>query len=342
MPTGTNRHWRGGAVGLLALGMLTLAGCFGGKAVEPPLAGGTPSAECARCHGAIYREWQQSAHAAAFTREEFKVASRGHKQEDCLRCHVPQSLDQLSDAPVRTAHRDEGVNCESCHLSSHAYAAPKQFSSYAEHPVVENELLTKSDFCGKCHKAVFQQWSEAPVPADERKTCQECHMPLVRRKTVSGSIWHLLHPTVEVRKHMDARPAPTPGHPNIAMSLAVDEATAGAVCGSVTLTNMVAQHSLPAGEYGFREIAVIVTLLDRYGVASAKHIDRFVAQKRILLPYREPQVLTFRFEPVPADAQTLRVQLVRSSYAGVQEVIAEEERPLRSPADTGRLARGEG
>ncbi len=216
--------------------------------------------------------------------------------------------------------------------------APKQFSSYADHAVVENEFLTKSDFCGKCHKAVFQQWAEAPVPAAERKTCQDCHMPLVRRKTVSGSLWDLLHPTVEVRKHMDARPAPTPGHPNITMTLSIDEASAQTVCGSVTVTNMVAQHSLPAGEYGFREIAVIVTLVDRYGVASAKHVDRFVAQKRTFLPYREPQVLPFRFEPVPADAQALKVQVVRSSYAGVQDVIAEEERPLRTAADEGRLA----
>ncbi len=91
MGAGGDRHWRGTAAALLAATLLAVAGCFGERAQEPPLAGGTPSADCGRCHAAIYKEWQHSAHAAAFTREEYKVASRGHKQADCLRCHVPKS-----------------------------------------------------------------------------------------------------------------------------------------------------------------------------------------------------------------------------------------------------------
>ncbi|KKK48129.1 hypothetical protein LCGC14_3148230, partial [marine sediment metagenome] len=94
---------------------VTLSGCaLGPKPSGHPIAGGSPSETCARCHGEIYAEWRASAHAAAYTRKEFQLATRQHQETDCLRCHIPASLDSLTEQPVRASHLAEGVNCESC------------------------------------------------------------------------------------------------------------------------------------------------------------------------------------------------------------------------------------
>lgn len=315
----------------------TLVGCHRERAMQMPHSGGTPSAVCGECHGAIYKEWKQSAHAAAYTREEFRLATKDHTEAGCMACHIPVSLEKLNGTPVRTEHKDEGVNCESCHLIGDAYAAPKRFSSYADHKIVENDLLVKSDFCGQCHEAIFRQWSDVTVGPDERKTCQECHMPAVPRRTVSGSLWHILHPKVDCRRHEFAMIRPKSVEKHVEMNVTLDEASTETVAGKVELTNTGAQHSLPSGEFGFREIAVVTALVDRYGVASAKQVERFVAQRRHLLPYGKPQTVQFRFDTVPSDADAIEVRLVRSSFAGVEAIMAKHRGPLRPS----RSARGQ-
>ncbi len=328
-------RWSGAvrwAAGILAGGLAAAAsvGCvFGPKSNSLPMAGGTRSVRCAECHRAIYDEWRESAHAAAFVREEFRLATRQHQEKDCLRCHVPASLDRVSEAPVRTVHQEEGVNCEACHLAGDAYAAPEVFSSHSEHKTVVRPILAKSEFCGKCHEAIFKQWAEAAVERDQRKSCQQCHMPSVRRKTVSGSLWHMLHPKADTRRHHFAMVEPQEGKPNVTVQVAIVQATAEAVVGRATLTNVAAQHSLPSGEFGFRELALVVSLVDRYGVASAKQVERFLAQKKRYLHYGKPQAVEFRFDRVPRDVEALDVRLIRSSFSGVEVVLHSERRKLR-------------
>lgn len=320
---------RGIAVAIVCL--FGASGCHGKReALRLPRPCGTPSALCGDCHKAIYDEWRRSGHAQAFTREEYHVATRQHQAEDCLRCHIPVSYDLLDSAAVREKHREEGVNCESCHLRGDAYVARKQFTSYANHKVIEEQGIAASEFCGKCHKAIYKEWSEAAVAPKDRKRCQECHMPTTRRRTVSGSLWHVLHAKVDCRQHGFGRMAPKPGAATVTLEATVGTATPKAVVGTATVTNVAAQHSLPGGEFGFRELAVVAALVDRYGVASAKQVTRFVAQKRTVLPYRQPQVVPLRFEAVAEDVEALEVQLVRSSYAGVEAVLGKVRIPLRA------------
>lgn len=307
-----------------------LPGCFRKSRPALPEAGGTSARVCADCHHEIYDEWGRSAHAAAFTNAEYRRAAKGHPEDKCLRCHVPASLDRINEMPVRARHRDEGVTCEGCHLKGDAYAAPKQFTPYADHPIVEEPLLVKSDFCGKCHEVIFTQWADARVKPDERKTCQECHMAAVRRRTVSGSAWHKLHRKGEGRRHDFAMARPEPDKPHVTLTVALTDASAETVACNVTVTNVAAHHALPSGEFGFRELAVVAALVDRYGVASAKQVTRFVAQKRTWLPFREPRTIAVRFASVPADVEALEVRLVRSSAKGVEAVLGEQRLPLRA------------
>ena len=320
---------------------MALASCtMGPPPSGHPIAGGSPSQTCAQCHSEIYDEWRRSAHASAYTRKEFQLAAGQHKETDCLRCHVPASLDTLTSQPVRTGQLDEGVNCESCHLTGGAYAAPKLFSPYANHEMVERPELATSEFCGRCHEAIFKQWSAIVVQDAEtdkdKKTCQDCHMPTVRRKTVSGSFWHLLHPEADVRRHGFAMVRPPAGRKNVTVQVALETASARRVAGTVTLTNVSAHHSLPSGQFGFRELAVVVTLTDRYGAASAKRVVRFLAQKKNYLEYRKPRVVDFAFDTVARDVESVEIRLVRSSFDGVRAVLHHEKYPLR----TGKPAAG--
>ena len=315
---------------------ITVASCtLRPPASGHPIAGGSQSETCAECHGEIYNEWRTSAHASAYTREEFHLAARKHEETDCLPCHVPISLDSLTEQPVRTSHLEEGINCESCHLTGDTYAAPEIFSSYANHNVVVKKELAASEFCGKCHQSIFEQWSKVDVTSEQRKSCQDCHMPIIRRRTVAGSPWHKLHPKVDTRHHGFAMVKPEPGEANITVEVAFDRVSPEHLGGTITLTNVSAHHSLPSGEYGFRELAVVVALTDRYGVASAKQVVRFLAQKRKFLGYRMAKVVDFSFDAVPADVEAIKVELLRSAFSGVEAVLYHERYSL---PQAGRMA----
>lgn len=300
------------------------------KSKHVPYHDGTPASACTACHLDIYEEWKQSPHAGAFLREEFRVASQDHEESDCLRCHIPTSLEKVSAAPVRAKFRSEGVNCDSCHLQGKAYATPVKPTTFAMHDVVQNDLLRKGEFCGRCHEAIFKQWSAVSVASDGRKTCQQCHMSPVRRKTVSGTGWHVLHMKFDGRRHEFTVLPAEPGKPNVGVAVSMDEVSADVVAGSVTLTNSGAQHSIPGGEFGFREIAVIVSLVDRYGVASAKKVHQLVNRRNRDLAYGQSKALPFRFESVPDDAEAVEVRVVRGSFEGVEGVLHVEKRALRS------------
>lgn len=325
---------RAALVAVCAAVSMVVASCaFGPPSSGHPLLGGSPSQTCAKCHREIYDEWRQSAHASAYTRLEFRQATHNYKDTDCLPCHVPASLDKLTKLPVRTAHLDEGVNCESCHLIGDAYAAPTLFSKYSNHKITVRKDLAASEFCGRCHKAIFEQWSAVDNSSNQRKTCQDCHMPIVHRKTVSGEFWHKLHKKADVRRHNFAMVKPASGKANVTVEIATGAISTNRVTGTVTLTNVAAHHSLPSGEFGFRELAVVIALTDRYGAASAKRVVRFLAQKKTYLPYGKPKTVAFEFDTVPSDAETLDVRLVRSAFSGVEAVLYHKRLPLRAKAE---------
>ncbi|NQT89237.1 hypothetical protein HQ560_20885, partial [bacterium] len=150
-------------------------------------------------------------------------------------------------------------------------------------------------------------------------------------KTVSGSFWHRLHPKVDVHRHHFAMVAPAEGEANITVVAALTQVTTDVVAAEVTLTNVAAQHALPSGEGGFRELALVASLVDRYGVASAKRIEPFLAQKKRVLAYGKPEVISLRFLDAPPDVEALEVKLVRSSHGGVDAILHVQRLDLRLP-----------
>lgn len=150
-----------------------------------------PTAEdCKRCHGEVVAEWADSPHAHAWTSKQFTMLTADHAAESCLGCHAPAPLGRDGEIALRADHREEGVTCVTCHLVPDANAAPltmrgphARTSPVEVHPIVVDDLFRKAELCGTCHTDVLEQWRAAPQPEDgsEKKICQACHMPSVRR-----------------------------------------------------------------------------------------------------------------------------------------------------------------
>src|SRR5262245_33231319 len=133
---------------------------------------GLSAAECGRCHVEIYREWQQSVHAQAWTDAQFQAefAKQPGVQWMCVNCHTPlrNQLDSLVvglrggdvERPVRRMNRDfepalkeEGITCAACHVRGGAVEGPFG-DTRAPHPVRFNPDFRRPDLCLRCHQAV--------------------------------------------------------------------------------------------------------------------------------------------------------------------------------------------
>src|SRR4029079_396189 len=78
----------------------------------------TTSAFCATCHPDIWAEHRQKQHGRAFFDEEARLATRGFRRDDCVRCHTPRPVFEtgIGMTPMqRWTNLDEGNTCLSCH-----------------------------------------------------------------------------------------------------------------------------------------------------------------------------------------------------------------------------------
>ncbi|MBW2416613.1 MAG: hypothetical protein JRG76_19130 [Deltaproteobacteria bacterium] len=225
------------------------------------------AADCRRCHGAVYEEWAGSLHATAWTSETFAAVTGDHAAGDCLGCHAPAPLGSDGEVRLRDDHRDEGVTCISCHLSEVpsgdrlTMRGPHEPTSPVEvHAITRDTLFLRAELCGGCHEGVLEQWRDSPEPDDgsPRATCQECHMPAVRRtmetydpeKPYSALLVALGDP-VDGRRHRFEVP-PDPWED-------IDVETR-AVAGSlrVRVANRL-PHAIPTGRFGVRVARIRVT-----------------------------------------------------------------------------------
>jgi ferredoxin len=177
------------------------------------------SRECGSCHVEIYREWQQSVHAQAWSDLQFQAEL--HKQPGvrwlCVNCHTPlrNQIDSLVvalrggdvDRPVRHANtgfdaalRSEGIACAACHVRDGMVEGPFA-DARAPHSARFNPAFRSAELCLGCHEAVqaypgknfvctFQtgeEWRESPHAAAGH-VCQDCHMPPVDRALVAGGM----------------------------------------------------------------------------------------------------------------------------------------------------------
>ncbi|MBN1340041.1 MAG: hypothetical protein JXA03_12000 [Bacteroidales bacterium] len=149
---------------------------------------------CGTCHTDIYRQWEQSMMAQAYTHhwdeiEYFDLAVAHGKNdpafkdahEGCNGCHAPLAYmagDVPPPKPAENSRANESVSCEVCHLIQD-YEADTPFNfnfvvqpgktKYSsregeikspDHKIMLSELHSKAEFCGICHneKNSFGIW----------------------------------------------------------------------------------------------------------------------------------------------------------------------------------------
>jgi hypothetical protein len=254
-----------GSAALLALGC-SVPGAdsmfFSSAQLSDPAA-----ADCERCHQEVYREWRASGHSRAWHGEAFQRASAQGRAEACTGCHAPAPVDESDPVAMRSTHLDEGVTCLSCHLSTQPGVPPLTMRGPATrtspieiHPIVaEDPFYRSSELCGRCHELELSQWREAKAPeGEDKRTCQQCHMPSVRRKVESvhdehaySAIFVAMGREQDLRRHGFAVPEDVADWLELAI-----ERRAGAA--RIRVANRM-PHALPTGAFGRRRIRVVAS-----------------------------------------------------------------------------------
>ncbi|HXZ86271.1 MAG TPA: multiheme c-type cytochrome [Myxococcota bacterium] len=223
--------------------------------------------DCERCHRAVYEEWSGSAHASAWKSPGFTRVTADHTAGPCLDCHAPGPLGERGEIALRADHREEGVTCVSCHLStdpSHgrlAMRGPHERTAPLDvHPIVVDRLFLEPELCGTCHKAVLEEWKASPLPPDgKREVCQHCHMPAVQRTIEStnpdvpySGVLVALARNVDGRRHLFA--VPEDARDDLELR-ALPQTGKGL---ALELHNGL-PHAIPTGAFGRREARVRVS-----------------------------------------------------------------------------------
>ncbi|MBI5124934.1 MAG: hypothetical protein HZA70_01720 [Planctomycetes bacterium] len=306
----------------LVLGLVLLMGCSHSDLVMRGK-GSPPAERCGECHIEIYKEWVASPHAKSFSSEDFKEATNDYSFRFCLGCHAPESVYTDGEPRPRTVKLEEGVNCNGCHLTEDCRLAGP-LKSRAPHPVgQEHKLYLESDLCGKCHVRTFKEWQEAPQK--DKKTCQDCHMPAVKRKLIQDEPWKRLFREKEIKRHTFS---PTRESLDSERPIGIDLEWP-----NVVIENSSIPHSLPTGDYGYREVVLRVKLKAPDGGSTLLREDSLFVETDTSLKAGEKRVFPLSVSSPPkADLKgntSLTVELLRNTFQGdTKLVLACKEFPL--------------
>ncbi len=228
---------------------------------------------CKPCHRAIFEEWDDSYHR--FSREDglYKTFSLTQGVNPgapvCQTCHLPQSVLEVAPLdPPKSRRKDkhpriqDGVDCAACHRRFHQIVGKKAVKNACK--AVGDKFFGTAEFCGGCHRSYlkgtkheYDEWKENPKPISEKKTCIDCHMPLIEGNSIGGAGKHRDH-------HFYG------GH-NIAMlkkafKVRIDfRRYKNADYIVVMIYNQGTGHQFPTG-YAIRRVNIFVSAEDKQGV----------------------------------------------------------------------------
>ncbi len=313
---------------LLACAAIVIAGCVAGGYEHLTLVEDVaPSAEqCGECHVAIFEEFRASAHAEAWVRPAFVAATSEHRLVECLGCHAPATVFTEGVPVLRSARREEGVTCVSCHLQDCAHAGPAPASLPARpHPVVpEQQIFLASELCGTCHEGTFAEWQRAPDLG--KRSCQDCHMPRVTRTLtqatdVLSSALVALEDEFPGRRHTFQLDAVANFEDALRVEIRSRVRERGAVSVALSLENRL-PHLIPTGDFGFRRVRVTFAGLDRAGAVVATRDWELFKELGEALALGEPRTFT---ASLPPEATALRVSVATGKESGPDVVFFQQD-----------------
>ncbi len=271
------------------------------------------SHKCGECHVDIYNEWVESSHSKSYTSEEFRVATNNYEFKFCIRCHVPETIfTSLEVDPDKTAislskpkngeiasrdyNLNDGVDCHGCHLTVDCTLAGPH-AGISPHPIEKKEELYKgSELCGKCHVDTYEEYLTF-VGNGNDETCQDCHMPAVRRKLIQNEPWQKLHVKKEGKAHTFSSLSALESNKDF-IELAFTELNdnKNQIKGNVEILNTKVNHSIPTGKYGYREVLLLINLKDNFGlIVKSKQESMFVEMGTQLKP-GDKKIYSFEFD----------------------------------------------
>ncbi|MBC8551358.1 MAG: hypothetical protein H8D23_17060 [Candidatus Brocadiales bacterium] len=278
----TSYPWMLNLLALIVI-IYVVSGCKLIENLHPELVkrgeGSPGSKECSKCHIDIYKEWVESSHSGSYSGEAFRVATNNYEYKFCLGCHIPETifkslqnstsvktddnLQKLEDEEIaaRSHNKEDGVNCQGCHLTIDCtLAGPHE--GVAPHPTEKIDgFYKRSELCGKCHRDTFEEYLTYIGEDDE--TCQDCHMPTVKRKLIQNEPWQKIHVRKEGKAHtFSVLSAMKKKNDFIDLKFAEISYENSQVSGNVEIINTKVNHSIPTGKYGYREVVLLINLKD--------------------------------------------------------------------------------
>jgi hypothetical protein len=307
------------------------------------------SIACGDCHVDIYIEWLGSSHSKSYISENFKLSTNNYEFKFCLGCHVPETifapLKQDSDNKTeinvsglindeivpRTHNLEDGVDCQGCHLTADCTLAGPH-DGISPHPIVkEKELYLKSDLCGKCHVDTFKEYLNY-IEEGNDETCQDCHMPAVRRKLIQDEPWQKLHVRKDGKAHtFSIQSALKYSKDFIKLTFTDIKYNSNQIKGNVKILNTKINHSIPTGKYGYREILLLVNLKNSFGgIVKTRQESMFIELNTQLEP-REKRVYSFAFDFDDSKEEVKKIEAVlfRTNFNRTDKtLLAKEEMEL--------------
>jgi hypothetical protein len=272
--------------------------------------------ECGHCHVDIYSEWSQSDHANAYVNPYFRKATGDYAFERCIGCHAPEPNTTERAPTARSAGREDGVTCVSCHLKEGKLAGPvTPTGAVKPHPIeVDEDYYRSITICGRCHEGTQQEWN---LVEGDKKTCQQCHMMPVERKVTqaTGGISNIIvafEKKETLRRHdFSVSDDYMPGE-----IISVTGKKNGSLMTIQIINNL--PHNLPTGDFGFRVYELQVIAVD-------KQNREIVLGQRELAPELSSAIpprgaLTWNIE-IPADTVEAFIRLKRRSYEETDVIV---------------------
>ena len=276
---------------------------------------------CGKCHVKEYREWQQSAHRNSYISDDFKEQSDSYGDEECLTCHVPNPIYGAEELTARNHNLNEGINCVTCHLTPEQKIAGP-LSVFPAHATNMNDpFYRRSALCGTCHDEHFEQWEQTMElinQSNPKKTilsCQECHMPQIRRKLITQGFFQYVHQEHEARKHTFTG-SPAPNNKRDSWLLIETEVLSetNAKWPVRIIVSHDIPHALPAVYFGFKEIDFFVSLksldgqiLDEQVLTFSSEYDEYIA------PNKKSKYDFYFPSSIKAQTEFLEIEVKRST-----------------------------
>ena len=299
-----------------------------GCVVYPELAtrgmGAPRSERCGDCHRDIYQEWKDSPHARSFTNAAFKEETYEYQFIFCLGCHAPETIYADGKIEPRTVNREEGVNCNGCHLNSDCKLSGPT-PARGPHPIAEkNPFFRTSDACGKCHISTFKIWQELGDFKD-KKTCQDCHMPTISRKLIQDEPWQKIYPKRMGKQHLFSfQPMINKEESPLTLAFTKVVHSDGNIEGTLEIENTSIHHNVPTGDYGYREVTVTIEIQDESGQMKSAQNESLFVEKNTALPYREKREFSFCF-PWDGKPVVIKATVQRTSFKRDKNILLAEK-----------------